>query len=110
MNGRIYDAKIARFLQADLIIQDPLNTQSLNRHSYIWNNPLNTTDPSGLRRSSALDWRRGRAMEFSLYSCNSLKGGKRQDLTRMALGDQSDLHRHRPGHRFAGAAVFCLYA
>ncbi|MGS2724900.1 RHS repeat domain-containing protein [Porticoccus sp. GXU_MW_L64] len=47
MNGRIYDAKIARFLQADPIIQDPLNTQSLNRYSYTWNNPLNATDPSG---------------------------------------------------------------
>ena len=47
MNGRIYDAKIARFVQADPIIQDPLNTQSLNRYSYVWNNPLNATDPSG---------------------------------------------------------------
>ncbi len=47
MNGRIYDAKLARFLQADPFIQDPLNTQSLNRFSYVWNNPLNATDPSG---------------------------------------------------------------
>ncbi|MDM3872613.1 RHS repeat-associated core domain-containing protein, partial [Porticoccus sp. W117] len=47
MNGRIYDAKIARFLQADPFIQDPLNTQSLNRYAYVWNNPLNATDPSG---------------------------------------------------------------
>ena len=68
MNGRICDAKIARFLQADpIIIQHPLNTQSLNRYSYIWNNPLNTTDPSGFRRTSALDWYRGRAMGFSRY-------------------------------------------
>jgi RHS repeat-associated protein len=47
MNGRIYDAKLARFLQADPIIQAPYNTQSLNRYSYVWNNPLNATDPSG---------------------------------------------------------------
>jgi len=47
MNGRIYDHTIARFLQADPIIQDPMNTQSLNRYSYVWNNPLNATDPSG---------------------------------------------------------------
>jgi len=26
---------------------DPMNTQSLNRYSYLWNNPLNATDPSG---------------------------------------------------------------
>ncbi len=47
MNGRIYDAKLARFLQVDPLVQDPNNTQSLNRHSYVWNNPLNATDPSG---------------------------------------------------------------
>ena len=46
MNGRIYDAKLARFLQADPFIQAPYNTQSLNRYSYVWNNPLNATDPS----------------------------------------------------------------
>ncbi|ACE84184.1 carbohydrate binding protein, putative, cbp35B [Cellvibrio japonicus Ueda107] len=47
MNGRIYDPKLARFVQADPIIQDPLRVQSLNRYSYVWNNPLNATDPSG---------------------------------------------------------------
>ena len=47
MNGRIYDAKLARFLRADPFIQAPYNTQSLNRYSYVWNNPLNATDPSG---------------------------------------------------------------
>ncbi|MDM3872258.1 RHS repeat-associated core domain-containing protein [Porticoccus sp. W117] len=43
----MYDAKIARFLQADPFIQDPLMSQSLNRYAYVWNNPLNATDPSG---------------------------------------------------------------
>jgi RHS repeat-associated protein len=47
MNGRIYDARIARFLQADPFVQAPKNTQSMNRYSYTWNNPLNATDPSG---------------------------------------------------------------
>ena len=47
MNGRIYDAKLGRFLQADAYIQDATNTQSLNRYSYVYNNPLNATDPSG---------------------------------------------------------------
>jgi len=47
MNGRIYDAKIGRFLQADPFVQDPLDSQSLNRYSYGMNNPLNVTDPSG---------------------------------------------------------------
>ena len=47
MNGRIYDAKLARFLQADPFIQAATNTQSYNRYSYVLNNPLNMTDPSG---------------------------------------------------------------
>ncbi|WP_444882714.1 RHS repeat-associated core domain-containing protein [Microbulbifer sp. PSTR4-B] len=47
MNGRIYDAKLGRFLQADPIIQFPSNTQSYNRYSYVLNNPLKYTDPSG---------------------------------------------------------------
>jgi len=50
MNGRIYDAKLARFVQADPVIQDSLKVQSLNRYSYVWNNPLNATDPSGFMR------------------------------------------------------------
>ncbi|MCG8370866.1 MAG: RHS repeat-associated core domain-containing protein, partial [Proteobacteria bacterium] len=47
MNGRIYDPFLGRFLQSDNFVQDPTNTQSHNRYSYVWNNPLNATDPSG---------------------------------------------------------------
>jgi RHS repeat-associated protein len=47
MNGRIYDPKLGRFLQADPFIQAATNTQSFNRYSYLLNNPLNATDPSG---------------------------------------------------------------
>ena len=47
MNGRIYDAKLGRFLQADPFIDGPYDTQALNRYSYVRNNPLNAVDPSG---------------------------------------------------------------
>lgn len=47
MNGRVYDPKIGRFLSADPHIQDPNNSQSYNRYSYVLNNPLKYTDPSG---------------------------------------------------------------
>jgi len=47
MNGRIYDPHIARFVQADPFVQAPSDTQMLNRYSYVRNNPLNATDPSG---------------------------------------------------------------
>ena len=47
MNGRVYDPLIGRFLSADPFIQEPLNSQSLNRYSYVMNNPLSLVDPSG---------------------------------------------------------------
>ncbi|MEA9413813.1 RHS repeat-associated core domain-containing protein [Flavobacterium sp. PL02] len=47
MNGRLYDAKLHRFLQPDNYVQDPSNTQNFNRYGYCWNNPLKYTDPSG---------------------------------------------------------------
>ena len=47
MNGRIYDPKLGRFLQADPVIQFPHYSQSYNRYSYVLNNPLAYTDPSG---------------------------------------------------------------
>lgn len=47
MNGRIYDPRLGRFLQADPFVQAPDNSQSLNRYSYVLNNPVSYTDPSG---------------------------------------------------------------
>ncbi len=47
MNGRIYDPTLGRFMQADPIVQAPDNLQSLNRYSYVFNNPLSYTDPTG---------------------------------------------------------------
>ncbi|WP_415837712.1 RHS repeat-associated core domain-containing protein, partial [Shewanella denitrificans] len=47
MGGRIYDPNLARFLQADPNIQAPTNLQNYNRYSYVLNNPLTYTDPSG---------------------------------------------------------------
>jgi RHS repeat-associated protein len=47
MNGRVYDPGLARFISADPFVQAPGNTQSFNRYSYVFNNPLAHTDPSG---------------------------------------------------------------
>ncbi|WP_028768313.1 RHS repeat domain-containing protein [Shewanella fidelis] len=47
MNGRIYDAEIGRFLQADPFIQQADNLQNYNRYAYVLNNPMSYTDPSG---------------------------------------------------------------
>ncbi|MFH1334106.1 MAG: RHS repeat-associated core domain-containing protein, partial [Pseudomonadota bacterium] len=47
MNGRVYDPVLGRFLSADPQIQDPTNSQSLNRYTYCMNNPIAFTDPTG---------------------------------------------------------------
>ncbi|KZN38694.1 hypothetical protein N480_13650 [Pseudoalteromonas luteoviolacea S2607] len=47
MNGRVYDYNLGRFMSVDPVIQSPGNSQSINPYSYIMNNPLGGTDPTG---------------------------------------------------------------
>ena len=47
MKGRLYDPEIGRFISADAYVQAPTDTQSYNRYTYVKNNPLSYTDPSG---------------------------------------------------------------
>ena len=49
MLGRLYDSKIGRFTTADPLINPPNTSQGYNRYSYVLNNPLRWTDPSGLQ-------------------------------------------------------------
>lgn len=66
MNGRIYDARLGRFLQADPFVDGVFNTQGYNRYSYGKNSPLNGADPSGygfvqwglgkIARATGQDW------------------------------------------------------
>jgi len=46
-NARWYDAALGRFIQPDTIVPEPGNPQALNRYSYVLNNPVKYTDPSG---------------------------------------------------------------
>ncbi|MGI5309460.1 RHS repeat domain-containing protein [Rheinheimera sp. WS51] len=47
MGGRTYNPHLGRFMQADPFIQAPKNFQNYNRYSYVLNNPMSYTDPSG---------------------------------------------------------------
>ncbi len=46
-NARYYDSHIRRFTQPDDIVEDVYNPQMLNRYTYVNNNPLRYTDPTG---------------------------------------------------------------
>ena len=45
--ARWYDPELGRFLQPDPMVPEPDDPQSLNRYSYVRNNPLNRIDPNG---------------------------------------------------------------
>lgn len=47
MNGRVYDPALQRFLSPDPLVATPASSQGWNRYSYVGNNPLSATDPTG---------------------------------------------------------------
>jgi RHS repeat-associated protein/uncharacterized repeat protein (TIGR01451 family) len=49
--ARFYSPKLGRFLSADTIVPGFANPQNLNRFSYVTNNPLRYTDPTGHMRT-----------------------------------------------------------
>jgi RHS repeat-associated protein len=47
LNARIYDPTFGRILSADPTVPDAMNGQAYNRYSYVENDPLGFTDPTG---------------------------------------------------------------
>jgi RHS repeat-associated protein len=45
--ARYYDPSLGRFISPDTIVQSPSDPQTLNRYSYVSNNPVNRVDPDG---------------------------------------------------------------
>jgi len=45
--ARWYEPTLGRFVQPDTLVPEPGKPQALNRYTYVYNNPLNYTDPSG---------------------------------------------------------------
>jgi RHS repeat-associated protein len=57
MGARLYDRAQYRFLSPDPMIANPRDGQSYNPYSYVLNNPLRYTDPTGLMPQDAEeDW------------------------------------------------------
>lgn len=79
MNGLIYDATIGRFMQADPNIQEPTNSQSYNRYSYVLNNLMSYTDPSeyffsGLKKFVKKYWKVVVAAVATYYTFGAVSG------------------------------------
>ncbi len=47
LRTRYYNPKVGRFLTPDTMIPDPLRSSGWNRYTYVGNNPIRHTDPSG---------------------------------------------------------------
>ncbi len=102
MNGRIYDPVLGRFMNADPVVQAPTNLQSLNRYSYVLNNPLTLTDPSGhvsLRQF-------GRWMDKNLIQ----DGGPIWDMYRGIIGEVMHQIKKNPEAASILGNVACGYA
>ena len=54
--ARYYDPELGRWITPDSTIEDPFNPQTLNRYSYVSNNPLKYTDPTGLKKKKWKQW------------------------------------------------------
>jgi RHS repeat-associated protein len=79
MGGRTYNPVLGRFMQADPFIQAPDNLQSYNRYSYVLNNPMSYTDPSGyfFKKLGNLikdNWRIIAAAVVSYYTFGAVSG------------------------------------
>ena len=64
-NARYYDPALGRFTQADTIIPQPENPQNLNRYSYVGNQPLKYSDPSGRDWVDAVNFVMGFASQWA---------------------------------------------
>ena len=63
--ARWYDPALGRFISADTLVPEPGDPQSLNRFSYVNNNPLRYTDPTG--HYLLLEDAAGELSAFALY-------------------------------------------
>ena len=75
MRARAYDPQLGRFLSPDPMVE-PDATQGWNRYSYVLNNPLTATDPSGMisRRDAVQAVRTIVAIAITVYTGNVANG------------------------------------
>jgi RHS repeat-associated protein len=75
LNGRVYDPLVARMMAADPMVDTPLNGQTWNRYSYVGNNPLTFTDPSGYCFLGCGTWQNlGKMQPGTLFRQNPMLG------------------------------------
>ena len=73
--ARFYSPKLGRFLSPDSIVPNYANPQNLNRFSYVRNNPLRYTDPTGHMDQDDNSGGGGSTCNIFTSNCNPSGGG-----------------------------------
>ncbi|MFL6605691.1 MAG: RHS repeat domain-containing protein [Steroidobacteraceae bacterium] len=97
MNGRIQDAITGRFLSADPYVPQPDITQSFNRYSYVMNNPLTYSDPSGFEGQVTIPGKRP-TDGYNPALPGKGAGGNGSDLNESGKGGRDSTKSQKPGH------------
>ncbi len=86
LRSRRYDPELGRFLTRDTWSGEPTSSQTHNRYTYLANDPLNATDPSGhCGVDAAFD------VGFVAFSAATLVGGPEKDFGTNALALGADV-------------------
>ncbi|WP_048065292.1 DUF2341 domain-containing protein [Methanosarcina acetivorans] len=78
--ARYYSPEYRVFVQPDTMLPDPYNPQALNRYSYVLNNPVKYTDPSGHVVDVLVDG------GFLLMDLDDIRTGNADKWTYIGLG------------------------
>ncbi len=93
-NARWYDPSLGRFAQADSIV--PGGVQGYDRYSYVLNNPIRYSDPSGHDYCDHINTNNAEDCEAGEWRTASAAGKEVESLLRSAIEHPKD---HRYGNR-----------
>jgi RHS repeat-associated protein len=91
--ARFYSVGLGRFIQPDNIIPYPVNPQSWNRFSYVINNPIRFSDPTGHRCEPEEECRSGgwagkRAKPLLIFETEGTRVWKDEEMAVLNAGAQ----------------------
>ena len=84
MNGRVYNPVLGRFHNPDPVVTGAGGTQSWNRYSYVLNNPLKYTDPSGYVPKQEWDMERNMRVSRKMEIAGLVNSGSLHNAAAMA--------------------------